>query len=149
MQTIDPIWVHPGGGIYIQVCFTFVRMVRFICIFTCLHPKCSLTQTVIRVYICNRWISPQHRKLTNIGDFIENTIRRMSRDVLRNTLSRDKSGCIYERQFQMEFYKVGSDILGSNYFLSPDPRLEGIQNDSQSDGFIDFIANGNLGEFFP
>ncbi|KAJ3053479.1 hypothetical protein HK097_004193 [Rhizophlyctis rosea] len=99
------------------------------------------------VYICNRWMSPVRRPRTTIINFLESIIRRLSPDILLNSLSRDEKGHLYKRQFQMEFYRVGSDILGTDYFFSPLPRFEGIpiQREGDDDGWIDFIADSSLG----
>ena len=58
---------------------------------------------------------------------------------LSNTLSLTTKNSLLERQYQMEFYRIGTAILGDTHFVSPD-----VGRSFHSDGWLDFYVNKML-----
>jgi len=85
--------------------------------------------------------SNQPLLLKTLPDFVIETLKRLSPDALEHSLSYNKekkSSTIYERQWQMEFYRAARSVLQPKYHLSPD------YGDETSDGAIDFFIDEGL-----
>jgi hypothetical protein len=74
----------------------------------------------------------------NFVRFIFLTLQRLNPDVLSESLGTDKEGTLYERTWQMEFYRAASSCLLANTCLSPD-----VGHCFGSTGFLDFYVNGD------
>jgi len=75
--------------------------------------------------------SHQPLEINILQDFVLETLKRISPDALQNSLSYNKKkegASIYERQWQMEFYRAARSVLQPKYYLSPD------YGDETSDG---------------
>jgi len=77
--------------------------------------------------------------VTTLDEFILETIKRFSPQTLSNSFSVGKDNCLLERQWQMEFYRAATTVLGQQHLISPD-----YANDDDNIGYIDFYVDDNL-----
>jgi hypothetical protein len=77
---------------------------------------------------------------TSFEGFIEDCIQRLNRTILQESFSRGKTdGPLYERQWQMEFYRAATSLLSDKQVPSAD-----VGAIFGSKGKLDFYINGSL-----
>jgi hypothetical protein len=75
----------------------------------------------------------------NFDDFIKQAICGMDPAVLTKSLCRGADTPVYERHWQMEFYRAATSLLSSEHTISPDVGAVFGLN-----GFLDFYVDGGL-----
>src|SRR5262249_38281710 len=87
------------------------------------------------LYLLHRFgstVKPSRMSIT-FKSFLVDVFQAIDAHVLRETLGTGQYGRILERTWQMEFYRVASQILPRGYFISPD-----VGAVFGSNGYLDF-----------
>lgn len=63
----------------------------------------------------------------------------MNRTTLKKSMSKGVDGILYERHWQMEFYRVATSQLAPEHTISPD-----VGKVFGTTGFLDFYVDGGL-----
>jgi len=98
----------------------------------------AITAPIIEQLLIQSLHGPQQAlPVTSLDDFVIETLKRLLPDPLRHSLSKNKKegATIYERQWQMEFYRAARSVLEAQYYISPDYGNE--TNEGALDFFID------------
>jgi hypothetical protein len=100
------------------------------------------------VYYRHRYYPIDHRPRpvtapsvhAGIDHFILDVLKGFSQSSLRDTWSASINGTVYERLYQMEFYKSATRLMGKNTMVFPDVgAVFGVG------GYVDFIVNSVYG----
>ena len=75
----------------------------------------------------------------DLDGFIVDCAQNFSKKALQLSFGRGKDGILYERQWQMEFYRVATSVLPERHGISAD-----VGKIFDADGLIDFYINGQL-----
>jgi hypothetical protein len=107
--------------------------------------ECSFSAPIVRSLIIeylygSKDVICEHSSIDTLPKFIAKTVESFDHQQLKNSLSIGSDGNIYERQFQMEFYRQAvplARILAQNCY--PD-----VGSVFDSDGYLDFYINSDL-----
>lgn len=75
----------------------------------------------------------------DLDGFIVDCAQNFSKKALQLSFGRGKDDILYERQWQMEFYRVATSVLPERHGISAD-----VGKIFDADGLIDFYINGQL-----
>ena len=100
--------------------------------------KIGFPSPIIRSIQINRLFSSSNgMQYSVLFEFITASLARVDHSILKNSWSAGLNNRLYERQFQVEFYRCAVDVLGGNGYCSPDVgKLFG------ANGYLDFYIDG-------
>lgn len=124
------------------ICKSFIKSG----VFAIVDEKIQFTAPIMRIILCHRLFTcpvssrtPMSNS-TSFENFLYQTIERMSPSKLSKSLGRSSNSRLYERGWQMEWYRSATTIVPIDASVSADvgPVFE------ESAGFLDFYVNKEL-----